>query len=189
MKRKVYTTILCMFVIAASADQNIARSQEQERLNRDQAGQLIRNTVSMLESEVSEEFNQFALRAFVLEFHIARTSSGFWNYTMKPDFQQAFDKGYRVFLKALKIRKFPRMLPVKDVELMLDGYSRNAGKFYAFLEKARETTPEYRFHRLSNTEIMKRQIEFSALVHSADYRVWKDLTSLWSIFVPISKGP
>lgn len=189
MKNGLRTLSLCLMFTIAPAVQNPAQPQEQTQLTKEEAKTLIVDTVKNLSVELTNESKRLALNVFVLELHTARTELKFWGYETNPKFQKAFAEGYRAFLTALEKGAFPTKLANADLNLMLNGYSMNADRFYSFLGEARGQVPEYKFLSLDNKEIIKGQVEFSALVYAGNFDLWKSLTSAWSIFVPISEGP
>jgi len=164
-------------------------AQQKQQLSKDEVKSLIATAGARLPDDLSPAQAKFGLRLFVLELHVARSEIGLWDYEKDPKYREAFFQGYRAFIRGLAIKKLSTELSDEDLNGMLRSYEKHRANFYKFLEIGRSEIEEFGVFSLPNEEIIKRQTQFSLVVHNTDYDLWKNLVSVWSIFIPISEGP
>lgn len=185
MVRIVSTLLLMLLMVGSSLG-------EQEKLSIDEVRSLITNTFLELSAEPLSKEKKTELLGFVKEFKHAREEidqqKRVWGYVMDQPFQAAYKSAINFLAESLRRGHCIQQPEDKDVNRMLEGYEKNAGKFEIFLKELEERNANYPSLLLSGKQIIQKQLQFSAFVMANDIQFWRNTAWFWSVFIPISNS-
>ena len=177
-------SLLIVLLVACSS------SGEQVRHSVDQVRGLVTDTFLELSEGFLNEEEQNKLLNFVWEFKRAREEidqqKAIWGYVKEDQFQRAFESAVSLLMEGLRRRHHIQQPEDKDLELMLQGYQKNAETFEIVLEELKKRRTSYPFLPLNPERIVQRQIQFSAFVMATDIESWRNMTWVYSVFFPMS---
>ena len=175
--------ILTLFYLGSTA------ASAQPRLTERQVQLIITESFQTLCQRISTNNDRSELRQFLVDLDSARRDSGVWRYVNDDRFRIAFDGTLDRIDRAFNRTCRSVNLTSSDMQLMMEGYRRNIAQFQRFLNFLRRSQDRHQSVSKSEQVIIARQAQVSAIVIGEDRNFWERISIIWSVLMPLSRGP